>query len=379
MTTSYTNAWLQELILDYLRFTRGADVSMVTRAVDDVTNASSQREIRIYTVLKKMEDYKWIHYKKCTAKRWKKERRIYFLSPQGLAEFYRLHQIQPGQKWSSYFAPLPYLEYKLYRLDFRNIEHHLMSTEVLTQLFQLSRRLPDRVDVANNLMIAKKTVKPDLGFKVDQKEYFAEVDTGHERGQALHKKFARYHKYFTELQQNNGSLPDAIFFVIPKLDSKPTNQQLLRIQSIQTVFLAECKEFSGDVNLVVTSATEFRKTFIAYANDEETQQLAAMEPNMRAISSTNSTNDACLIQADLTNVHKPIRLSTFSKLHQTRSWVQIVKGMNAVTAIPRSLEEGLCPFEFVLDIHYPKGFQPIIPPIKEFTARNGLQIHYKEL
>ncbi|RLQ84866.1 replication-relaxation family protein [Planomicrobium sp. Y74] len=379
MTNSYTNSPLQRVILHYLYCTRGADITFITQAVDGWKKASPQREINIYAILKKMERKKWIQHKKSQAKRWEKERRIFFLTPQGLSEFYRLHQIQPGQQWSTYFNPLPYFEYKLYRHDLRNIEHHLMSTEVLTRLFRHSQIYPDRMDVANNLMIAKKTVKPDLGFATDQKEYFVEVDTGNERGQALHKKFARYHKYFTELQQNDGSLPEAIFFVIPKLDLKPTNQQLHRIQSIQTAFLTECKVFSEDVNLVVTSVTEFVHTFIAYSVDEETQQLTALEPNLRALPSPKGSNNPCMIQAGLTNVHKPIRLSTFSKLYQTRSWVQIIKGMNAVTALPRNLNDGISPYEFTVDIYYPKGFHLIIPPIEEFTRRLDFQIHYKEV
>ncbi|WP_033541753.1 replication-relaxation family protein [Planococcus sp. CAU13] len=373
MTNSYTPYPRQNPVLEYLYFSRGSDITQITQAVDGTETALEKRKTNLYAILKRLEERKLVQHKKCMANRWKKERRIYFLTPAGLNEFYRLKKISKGQRWTSYFKPLPHLEYSLYRTHFQNIEHHLMTTDILTMLLTIARH-DSLVDVATNLMIATPIVKPDLGFRAKEKDYFVEIDTGSERKKALQIKFERYHNYFEQLQKSGKPLPEAIFFVIPSLDAAPTKQQLQRIESIQSAFLSKCMAFAEQVNLVITSIADFNHTYRIYVNDIERNDIKFFYAKNKQYG-FQKESDSLLVNIGNFNQRTVIQYAISIRLHQTKTWIYLKNRLRKYGNNPNEL---LSFPTRQIEVCHKKDFHVIIPPIKELAVDDLLTMNFHE-
>ncbi|MER2078066.1 replication-relaxation family protein [Psychrobacillus psychrotolerans] len=275
----YYSSPIQDEIIKYLYKVRGANINQITRALNGLSlnQETTDRQIKnTYALLKKMENYGLIKFSSYKTDIRSRERRLYSLSKEGL----NIAQSFPEE--SILFKKYEYKTYSLYTPPIKSIVHHLMSVDAMTDVYVLEKSHEKvKIDFVNNLIAAKKIVKPDFCVKIEGSTYFMEIDRSNERGKSLQMKFERYNKYFQELSMKKEKLPNAIFFIIPSNKQQDlTSHQRLRFTSVATAYINACPDFKSKIDLIFVNQNFFLQTLIKEYNSHSKNIIKSYEVEM---------------------------------------------------------------------------------------------------
>lgn len=279
----YYSAPVQDEIMRYLYLVRGADIEQITRALNGIKLKEPVLENKIkstYALLNKLEKYGLVTYYVYKLKERSRERRLYFLTKVGMMELNSQFNIYKNTSGSGFFGDYGYFNHSFFSPPKKSLNHHLMTVDVMTDSYLLSKRNKDRIDVANNLYVAEKTIKPDfaIAFKNGNAKdiYYVEIDRSTERGQLLTNKFKKYNSYFEYLNSQNKPLPKAIFFVVPNGKNGKdiySNEKQIRFGSVANAFYDTCEAFTAEVDLYFIDMNHFLTTFISELNNDSGKNL----------------------------------------------------------------------------------------------------------
>lgn len=279
MDTYYTSP-KQDEIMEFLFKVRGANVDQITKALNMIKSSATVIDDTLikntYGILKKLEKYGLIEFFSYKLEIKSRERRLYQLSKKGLMEFYRKRKVKENTVASGYFEEYGFIKHALYTPPKRSMAHHLMTVDAMIDVYILTKHNQGKLDFANNLFVAQKSIKPDFGVKTKKNYYLIEIDRSNERGQSLQNKFTKYNNHFRTLKSEGKELPAAIFFVVP--DAENTNgvqshHKKIRFQSIANVFVKECKEFLEEINLYFLELKLFYSKLIEEINQFSQKKL----------------------------------------------------------------------------------------------------------
>ncbi|MBU0941447.1 MAG: replication-relaxation family protein [Bacteroidetes bacterium] len=285
---SYYSSPVQDEVMSYLYLVRGADIEQITRALNSIKlNHGAVNEKRVkktYDILRKLKKYGLIDYQTYKLSERSRGRRIIFLSKAGLMELNNKRNIQEKTRGSGFFGDFGYFKHSLYSPPMKSLRHHLMTVDVMTDAYILSKLNKVRMSVANNLYVAEKVIKPDFGVLIKGEKhdqtYYIEIDRSTERGQALLNKFKKYNTYFQQLKRENKPLPSTIFFVVPNGQSGKgiyAHEKQVRFRSVAKAFCDTCGSFTEEVDLCYVEMNTFLTTFISEVKNISRGNLVKLE------------------------------------------------------------------------------------------------------
>ncbi len=246
---------------------------------------SKQRPKRLdhlYSTLRQMVKHGLVQDDKADYVR--RKLKVFSLTKEGVELAKEALKIDPDLKDAEGFNhQLGEFSYELQRPPKNRMTHHLLLVDFFLKLNFIKVKHPNiTLDYRDNRYASKrytitikgeieddiKTVffRPDAELLLQGKRYYAEIDTGSEYLEELKSKFEGYARYFTKLESENRSLPEAIIFVTN--EKEHDNHVKRRWKTISSAFLSVMNKWKTRVNLILAPLNHVQRVILEEVNAE---------------------------------------------------------------------------------------------------------------